>query len=172
MVETFTPSDTDDESLPPDNSILFEEAIAIALFVAGTALAGLQVVLRGLFDIGLVWGQEMIVVLIIWSVFLGASAVTARRRHVRMDLIATSVSPALGAALETAAAFAGLLYVVFILIASWRFLFFIQGSHETDPSTDLPMWILFLGMPLGLIIMTLRSAVDLRARFRQFRYLM
>src|SRR5689334_3442198 len=137
MVETFDAEDAEDPNLPRRNSFLLEEIVAIVLFVAGNLLAGLQVLLRGVFDIGLVWGQEFIVVLIIWSVFFGGSAVTARRRHVRMDLIAEASPPRVAAVLETAAALAVLAYAVYVLCAAWRFLFFVRASNEVDPSTDL-----------------------------------
>lgn len=171
MVETFTPDEDLDPTVPGDSVILPEEWVAIVLFVLGNVLAGLQVLLRGLFDIGLVWGQEMIVVFIIWSVFFGGSAVTARRRHVRMDLVAMLVPARIGAAMEVGAACAVLVYASFVLVAAWRFLFFIAGSKEVDPSTEMPVWILFTGMPIGMIFMVWRGFGDLRTRLARFRYL-
>ena len=158
-----------DGSIPQDGKLLLEEAIAVVLFAAATLLAGVQIFLREAFDVGLVWAQEAIVVMMIWSVFLGASAVTAYRRHVRMDLLATSVPPKLGAAIEIAASSFVLLYVLAATVLSWLFFRFLHGAHETDPSTGLPAWCLFIGMPIGMTLMVLRSTGDLRARFRQWR---
>jgi C4-dicarboxylate transporter DctQ subunit len=171
MVETFTPEGDRDPTLPNDAAMLPEEAVGIVLFTAGNVLAGLQVLLRAIFDIGLVWGQELIVVFIIWSVFFGASGVTARRRHVRMDIVATLVPTRIAAMMEIAASSAVLLYAAFVLVAAWRFLFFIAGSGEVDPSIELPVWILFLGLPVGMIFLTWRSFGDLRSRFLGYRYL-
>lgn len=158
-----------DDSIPQDGKLLIEEVVAVVLFVAATLLAGLQIALRELFDIGLVWSQETTVVLMIWSVFFGASAVTAYRRHVRMDLLATSIAPKRGAAVEIAASSFVLLYVLVATLLSWRFFRFLLGAHETDPSTGLHAWCLFIGMPIGMTLMALRSVGDLRARFRQWR---
>lgn len=171
MVETFTPDGAEDPHVPSDRVMLPEEWIAIVLFTAGNVLAGLQVALRGLFDIGLVWGQEMIVVFIIWSVFFGGSAVTARRRHVRMDLVAMLVPPRVAAVMETIAATAVLLYCAFVLVAGWKFLFFLVASKELDPSTEMPVWILFTGMPIGMIFMVWRAFGDTRARVAEYRHL-
>jgi TRAP-type C4-dicarboxylate transport system permease small subunit len=172
MVETFIQEGAEEAGVPHPDSFLPEEAIAIVLFTIATLLAGIQVFIRGTLDIGLVWGQEMIVVLIIWSVFFGGSAVTARRRHVRMDLVAMLVSRKTAAIMETAAAFFVLVYVVYVLIAAWRFLLFIMASKEVDPSTEWPVWILFAGMPVAMIFMLLRSALDLRTRAQDYRYLL
>ena len=148
--------------------LLPEEYIAVALFLAGTLLAGAQVVLRAAFDIGLPWSTETIVTLIIWSVFFGTAAVTARRRHVRMDLLATSSPVRVGAALETVAAACTLLYIAAIALLGWRFFAFVFHSGELDPSTELPGWCLVIGFPLGLTLATWRAAIDVRSRARHF----
>ena len=150
----------------PDKRQLVEELIAIALFLTATLLAGAQIVLRSIFDIGLPWSEKGIVVLMIWSVYFGAGAVTARRRHVRMDLLATSSPPLLGAIIETAASACTLLYIGIVVVLAWRFLAFVYHGGEIDPSTDLPGWWLITGFPIGLTIMLARAGVDSRSRFR------
>ncbi|MGE0226549.1 MAG: TRAP transporter small permease [Acetobacteraceae bacterium] len=170
MVETFTPEGAEEAGVPRADSFMPEEAIAIALFVLGNLLAGIQVFVRGAFNIGIVWGQEMIVVLIIWSVFFGTSAVTARRRHVRMDIVAMMVPRKIAAGMETAASFFIMLYAAYVLIASWRFMLFLFESDEIDPSIEVPVWILFTGMPVAVIFLLIRSGGDLRLRARQLRY--
>ncbi len=158
----------DDPDLPArGNTLLPEEWIAVALFGSATILAGMQILLREAFDIGIAWSQETIVVLMIWSVYFGASGVTARRRHVRMDLLATSIAPLPGALLETLAASLVLVYVAVITVLSWKFLLFVWHSNEFDPSTEMPGWLLVSGFPLGLTATVFRAAVDLRARTRQ-----
>lgn len=170
MVETYIPPGEDDPSVPPENSLLFEEVVGIILFVSASVLAGLQVFLRAALNIGLVWGQEFVVILVVWSVFIGASAVTARRRHVRMDLIATSLPARPGALLETMASVATLVYIGFVLVAACAFQYFLYNSNEVDPSTDLPTWWLFLGLPIGAALMVFRAGRDLRARFLTYRH--
>ncbi len=167
MVETFVHEDEANASLPAESAILPEEWIGLVLFIAGTALAGAQVFMRATLDIGLTWGQEFVVTMIIWSVFIGAAGVTARRRHVRMDLLAMSLPRRAGAKIEMIAAAACLIYVVLILIAAGKFQVFLFHSGEIDPSTELPSWCLFLGMPVGVALMLLRSIRDVRARINE-----
>lgn len=171
MVETFTPEGDRDPAVPDDSVMLPEEWIGIVLFVSGTFLAWLQVVLRAAFDIGLVWGQELIVVFVIWSVFFGGSGVTARRRHVRMDLVTLLVPTRISAIMEIAASAAVAAYATFVVIAAWRFLFFLVDSKEIDPSIEMQVWVLFLGMPIGMMFMVWRGFGDLRTRIQRYRYL-
>jgi len=169
MVETFVHADEAHASLPPESAILPEEWVGLVLFVAAAVLAGAQILLRTTLDIGLPWGQEFVVTMIIWSVFIGAGGVTARRRHVRMDLLAMSLPRRMGAKVEVIAAAACMIYVALILIAAGKFQVFLFHSGEIDPSTELPSWCLFLGMPLGVALLLLRSIRDFRARLSEHR---
>jgi TRAP-type C4-dicarboxylate transport system permease small subunit len=152
-----------------DNRLLPEEHIACTLFLAATLLAGAQIVLRSAFDIGIPWSTEAIVTMMIWSVYFGAGAVTARRRHVRMDLLAVSASARVGGALEVAAAACTLLYVAIVVVLSFRFFAFVYHSGELDPSTELPGWVLVIGFPLGLSVTLIRAALDSRSRVRHLQ---
>ncbi len=172
MVETFVPPGEEDPSVPAEDTMLVEEVIGVILYVSAAVLAGAQIVMRALFNVGLVWGQEGVVILIVWAVYIGAAAVTARRRHVRMDLIAMMLPTRPAALLETVAALAFVAYVVLILIAAARFQYFLFEGQDIDPSTGVPTWTLFLGLPLGVLFMLRRSVNDLRARFASYRYLL
>jgi C4-dicarboxylate transporter DctQ subunit len=152
--------------------LLPEEYLAVALFIGATVLAGLQVILREFFDIGLPWSTETIVTMMIWSVYFGASGVTARRRHVRMDLLATSSPPRAGALVEIAASTCTLLYVATIAVLAWRYFAFMYHGGELDPSTGLPSWVLVVGFPLGLSVAAYRAAGELRGRARHFGQLL
>jgi|GEM_PF-4911846 len=171
MVESFVPPGEEDPSIPAEDTMLVEEVIGVILYVSAAVLAGLQIALRALFDFALVWGQEGVVIFIVWSVYIGASAVTARRRHVRMDLVAMALPKRPAALIETVAAFAIVVYVVLILIAAARFQYFLFEGQDIDPSTGVPTWTLFVGLPLGVLFMLHRSVNDLRARFTAYRYL-
>jgi C4-dicarboxylate transporter DctQ subunit len=153
---------------PVSARLLHEEYLAVALFIGATVLAGLQIILREFFNIGLPWSTETIVTMMIWSVYFGASGVTARRRHVRMDLLATSSPPRVGALVEIIASTCTLLYIAAIAVLAWRFLIFVFYSGELDPSTGLPGWFLVVGFPLGLTVAAYRAAGELRGRARNF----
>jgi TRAP-type C4-dicarboxylate transport system permease small subunit len=157
---------------PVHARLLPEEYLAVALFIGATVLAGAQVTLRELFNIGLPWSTETIVTMMIWSVYFGASGVTARRRHVRMDLLATLAPPRAGALMEIAASTCTLLYIAAIAVLSWRFFAFVFHSGELDPSTGLPGWFLVVGFPLGLTVAAYRAAGELRGRVRRFGQLL
>src|SRR5690606_23022460 len=77
-----------------------EEVIAGVLLVAATLLGGIQVASRTLIGDTFIWAEEAVVVMIVWSVFFGASAVTYRRLHIRVELLAMAVRPKHRSAVE------------------------------------------------------------------------
>lgn len=50
-------------------------------------LASYQVLLRNVWDTGLIWGNAIVQSLVIWVGFLGASMATHERGHIRFDVL-------------------------------------------------------------------------------------
>ncbi|MDM7915610.1 MAG: TRAP transporter small permease [Candidatus Eisenbacteria bacterium] len=50
-------------------------------------LSSLQVVLRNLFHVGLLWIDPLVRILVLWLAFLGAMAATSHARHLHVDVV-------------------------------------------------------------------------------------
>jgi len=146
-----------------------EEVFGGVLLVCATILAGVQVTSRTLIGDTFIWAEESVVVMIIWGVFFGASAVTYRRMHIRMDILPFATGSRSHAVAE---AFASLVCVGYVLTVLWlgvQFLLFLRSTGETNPSMLIPQWILYLGFPLGMTCMLFRSVQDLVRRLGSLR---
>jgi len=103
----------------------------------------------------IIWAEEMMLFLMIASVFLGAAAITLRGAHIRMDLAVQLMPPRLRIVLDVVA------QVTFIITASvliWlaypviaQFVAFGQVSE----ALRLPVAIPHSVIPIGLFIMIL-----------------
>jgi TRAP-type transport system small permease protein len=72
-----------------DDGIAKAEDLFIILAHAGVAgLVILAVVLRYVFNDPLTWGEELIVALFTWMVFVGAAAAVRSNMHIRIDVMA------------------------------------------------------------------------------------
>lgn len=65
-----------------------EDIIIIVIHALIAALVVLSVVLRYVFNDPLTWGEELIVALLTWMVFLGAAAAVRSQMHIRIDVVA------------------------------------------------------------------------------------
>jgi TRAP-type C4-dicarboxylate transport system permease small subunit len=169
MQDTFSPPGSIDSDGLKLRFVTPEEIFGGVLLVCATVLAGVQVTSRTLLGDTFIWAEEAVVVMVIWSVFFGASAVTYRRMHIRMDILAVSVKSRWRPAIEILASLICVGYVVTALVLGFQFLQFLRGSGETNPSMLIPQWILYLGFPLGMICVLIRTLQDLLRHIRTLR---
>ncbi len=62
-------------------------------FIAIVALTIIQVFFRAVLDDPLVWSEEVVRLLLVWVVFLGAAVVTWDGRHLSVDVLFTRLAP-------------------------------------------------------------------------------
>lgn len=119
-----------------------------ALVVAGVAL-------RYIFNDPLTWGEELIVGLFTWMVFIGAAAALRTHMHIRIDVLAAVYANPKMHWLNMATMLGG-----FAILGVMTWAAFEQVSMEAV--VDLPMlnvskaWFL-AAMPAGLIFMVLHA---------------
>jgi TRAP-type C4-dicarboxylate transport system permease small subunit len=65
-----------------------EDLIVLSLHGLIALLVMLSVFLRYLFNAPLTWGEELIVALLTWMVFVGAAAAVRSQMHIRIDVMA------------------------------------------------------------------------------------
>ncbi len=75
--------------LRPLISILhkIEDGILIGLLLMMIFIAVLQIVLRNLFDAGILWGDPLVRVLVLWIGLIGAMVASRNNHHISIDVI-------------------------------------------------------------------------------------
>jgi TRAP-type C4-dicarboxylate transport system permease small subunit len=132
-----------------------EDGLLVVLLGGMILLASAQILLRNLFDTGLVWGDPVLRVLVLWLTMFGAMAATREHHHIHIDLFGRFFSPRLRSLVQGLTdLFAGF---VCALLAwhSGRFVWFefLDGGMLFGA---LPAWLCESVMPLGFGIMSLR----------------
>jgi TRAP-type C4-dicarboxylate transport system permease small subunit len=119
-------------------------AIFISIAINFANIAG-----RYLFSAPLVWAEEILSYLMVWSVFLGAVLVTWEGRHIKMDLISTNIpSPAkeiLNAI--TVGVFAAV--CGFMIVQSWTVVSITRQMDQRSVAAEIPMALAHAGVLLG-----------------------
>ena len=64
-----------------------ETGLLVALLSLMIGLAAYQVLARNFFDSGLLWGDGLVRVLVLWITLVGAMVAGRRDEHIRMDLV-------------------------------------------------------------------------------------
>ena len=132
-----------------------EDGLLVLLLSALILLATTQILLRNLWDMGLVWGDPSLRVLVLWLTMLGAMAATRERHHIQIDLLKRFLVPRWQVRVQGLTdLFAGL---VCGLLAwhSGRFVWF-EFQDGILLFATVPAWVCELAMPVGFAVMSLR----------------
>jgi C4-dicarboxylate transporter DctQ subunit len=133
-----------------------EELLTAALLAAMTLLTFIQVVLRYVFDSGLVWALEATVYMFGWLVLLGISGVVRTDGHIAVDMVTKHLGLTAQKAVALVAMSLCLLYTGLMLVASWSLVARLQAFGSLAHDVPLPRWILLLSLPIGFALLGLR----------------
>lgn len=64
-----------------------EDFILVILLSTMIGMAAFQILFRNLFDAGIVWGDILVRILVLWIGLVGAMVATRKDKHIRIDII-------------------------------------------------------------------------------------
>lgn len=124
-------------------------------FAAALAVAG--VLLRYTTGYIIFWGEEAVVYSIIFSTFVGAVITLRHNEHVNVDILGFF----LGRRGKRALAFVGALVTAIYcaVIGGYAWVLITEPVTHTivTPALKLPLWVVYLSLPIGLTLMFVRS---------------
>lgn len=137
---------------------LTEDVLLVAAFLALVVLAGLQIVLRNMFDSGLSWIDPVLRILVLWVGMLGAVAASREDRHINIDVLSRFIPPALLPWSKRVVAVASALVCALLAWHTFRFVRdeYVYSDVEV---AGIPVWLWQSILPLGFALMTWRFAV-------------
>lgn len=133
----------------------FEEASILILVIATLALIFANVLLRYGFNTTLTWGEELARFLFIAITYIGASAGVRTKGHIVVDLVIVAFPNTRKALILVSNTLAALFSLV-IFISSSKFAYFLKTIGQTSTGLPIPMWIPYLGVIMGSLMMFFR----------------
>lgn len=117
--------------------------------------AFLQVVLRNIFNEGILWGDIFLRHLVLWVGFIGASLATREQKHINIDLFSRFLSEK-GKLIVRLFTNLFSVFICYLLAdAGWRF---VQDEQMmgTEIFSDIPAWYFQTIIPIGFFLMSFR----------------
>ncbi len=112
--------------------------------------------------LAITWGDEVIVYIIVWAIFISSSQLVRSDGHVRPDLVMRLLPPRWQRIIEIGNCLVALAFCVGLFWLGWDIA---SASFDLDErsSTGLafPMWIYYAALPLGSLLMSVRYAIRL-----------
>lgn len=144
-----------------DKSLMrMENFLIILLLSVMVLMAFLQVILRNLFSMGILWADIFLRHLVLWVGFIGASLATRESRHINIDILTRFVSKAKQPYVKIFIDLISVLVCVILARAGYKFL-----RYEIEAGTTLflniPAWIFQLIIPVGFALIGFRFVLNL-----------
>ncbi|MGD8932537.1 MAG: TRAP transporter small permease [Chromatiales bacterium] len=132
-----------------------EDGLLVVLLSGMILLASAQILLRNLFDSGLIWADPTLRVLVLWLTMLGAMVATREHHHIHIDLLGRFLPPRLRPWIQGLTDLFAALVCGLLAWHSGRFVW-LEFQDGGILFATLPAWLCELVMPLGFGVMSLR----------------
>ncbi|MFK2826449.1 TRAP transporter small permease [Bacillus sp. B190/17] len=133
-----------------------EEWLLVASLLLIVALVFAQVIFRYLISSSLGWSEELSRYILIWIAWIGAAYAVRAQKHIRVELLKNIVNESGKKVIECIALLLWFLFALFLVINGTQLILSIHETGQISPSNGIPMWIVYLAVPIGGGLMTLR----------------
>ncbi len=129
--------------------------VAIILLVAVTILVA-DVALRASVGVALAWAAELTRYGIVWLVLIGGAIGARSGAHISIDVLGALLPPKAAHRLAQIAALIAAGTTAMLTWYGWSLVSQMKRFGQTSASLEWPMWIIYLAIPIGCALMTLR----------------
>ncbi|MBR5346262.1 MAG: TRAP transporter small permease [Deltaproteobacteria bacterium] len=136
-----------------------EDALLTALLALMILLACAQILLRNLFNTGLVWADGLLQVAVLWIGMLGAMAAAREDNHISMDVVARFVPPRWRMLLKL---LSNAVAALVCAVLAWQSLLLVlaERSAGSTGALRIPVWIFQSILPLGFGVIAWRCGMN------------
>lgn len=132
-----------------------EDFILIFLLLTMISMAVLQIVLRNTIGAGIVWGDTLVRILVLWTGLVGAMAATRQNNHININIVTRYLSSRNTVLVNAVTLF---FTAVVCLVTAWYSLAFVRMEFEfsTPAFAGVPGWVCQSIIPVAFLVIGLR----------------
>lgn len=135
--------------------VKLETVLVIILLSLMVSIGFIQVVLRNLFETGLLWADPLLRYIVLWLAFIGASIATHEDRHINIDVLTRLLNLRLKRLSSIFTNTFALIVCLILFKASIDFLK-MELTYPTEIFLGIKNWTLEIIIPIGFGLMSLR----------------
>lgn len=137
-----------------------ENLLAVSLAVTVTVIF-VQVIARHVFNSSLSWSEEFARYVFIWQIWLGTSMATRERTHVKVEILQGMLGKKGNCVLNITGCIGVLVFAFFLVHYGYLSMMSIMGRHAVSTAMRIPLWIVYLSLPVGNLLVCLRMVVQI-----------
>lgn len=131
-------------------------SVTLVLF---TTLVVAQVIMRYILGSPMTWSEEVARFALVWFVYTSASYAVRYQRHVKFNVLTKMLGrriPIAERVLQIVVFVVWLSFLVFMLVLSVEMVIAQYRTGQVSAAAQLPMYLVYIGLPLGLALMSFR----------------
>lgn len=144
-----------------------EEYLLVATIIVLVALVSLQVFFRFVVNFSFGWSEELARYLLIWVAWISASYAVQHNAHIRVEILKDRFSGVVKKSIEVLVLVISLGFSIFLAVEGTKFISLIKITSQGSPSLGIPMWIVYLAVPIGGTLMAIRFIQQIYYIFKQ-----
>jgi TRAP-type C4-dicarboxylate transport system permease small subunit len=135
-----------------------EDAVLVIILGGMILLAAAQIVMRNFLNVGVIWGDELLRMLVLWIALAGAVAASRSDKHINIAILDRFLPEKIKIAVK---AIIHLFTAVVCGTVTWHSVKFVQTSHEFGDVLmgSIPAWIPQLILPVGFGLICYRYSL-------------
>jgi TRAP-type C4-dicarboxylate transport system permease small subunit len=136
-----------------------EDGVLVALLLGMIGIVVTQIVLRNLFEFGIVWGEILVRILVLWIALVGGMVASRQGKHISIDLIARYLPDRAKSIVDSAVS---IFTAVVCALAAYYSLRFVHAEFQDGfmAFAWVPVWICEAIIPFGFGVIALRFLIS------------
>ena len=126
------------------------------LMLVTSLMIFLQVILRYVFSYSIIWAEEFARYGIVWFVFLGSSLAVREGKHASVDVLIRLLPGKPQKVFDILDIAISILFLAVVLWFGGRMVVRIRQIGNITPALQIPMYIPYLAIPIGALMMIYR----------------
>jgi C4-dicarboxylate transporter DctQ subunit len=116
----------------------------------------INVIMRYIFNNSIYWAEELVRYLMVWVIFVGAGQVAKHEGHITVDILYRSVPARAKLFLDYLVNVIAIIFCFILAYYGYLQMMRVYSSQQISPALELPMWLVYLSIPLGSLLMVIR----------------
>ena len=148
-----------------------ESVLAGSLVLIATMIGFLQIILRYVFQAGLIWANEVVTMLVVFGVFIGISTAAGQDKHIRFDIVVNCLPSTQRLLNRFFTNLLSLSFAICMLIFGIKYLIFLSIFGGRSSASGIPSIYPFSIIAISGMFLSIRYIVKLMELYRLFRRL-
>ena len=134
------------------------EGTLCTLFACVMAVAILfQVINRNTLQLPFTWGAELARYCMVWLMFIGISVGVKKGAHIGVDALVNLLPAKIRRMIQVVSNLLVTVIYLYLTVLSVQITLGIRETHQVSPAMQVPMYIVYAGLIVGMLFSTLRS---------------